>query len=82
MHFLVFQLWHFDLSLVKPPLAFYSLYVWNFGLDSPQINISKKPNGRFGLILHFWPLLQKHSKHYVSTRGGIFRVRTTNIEAL
>ena len=55
LHFLVFQLWHFDFSLIKAPLAFCSLYIWNFRLDSPQINISKEPSGRFGLILHFGP---------------------------
>ena len=58
LHFLVIQLWHFDFSLVKAPLVFCSLYIWNFGLDSPQINISKEPKGRFGLFSHFWPLSQ------------------------
>ena len=33
LHFLVFWLWHFDFSLVKVPLIFCSLYIWNFGLD-------------------------------------------------
>ena len=35
------------------------LYIMNFGLDSPQINTSKEPNGRFGPFSHFRPLLQK-----------------------
>ena len=56
LHFLVFQLWHFDFSLVKVPLAFCSLYIWNFWLDSPQIITSKESKGKFGLIMHFWPL--------------------------
>ena len=37
---------------------FFFLYIVNFGLDSPQINTSKEPNGRFGLFSHFPPLSQ------------------------
>ena len=49
----------FWFSLVKTPLAFFFfLYIVNFGLDSPQINTSKEPNGRFGLFSHFSPLSQ------------------------
>jgi len=78
LHFLVFQLWHFDFSLIKAPLAFCSLYIWNFGFDSPQINISKEPKGRFRLILNFWPLSQKRRQHFEklslsnmeNTKGG------------
>ena len=64
LHFRVFQLWHFGFSLIKAPLVLCSLYIWNFGLDSPQINISKEPKGRFGLILHFCPLLQNVPNNY------------------
>ena len=69
LYFLVFQVWHFDFSLVKAPIVFYSLYIWNFGFDSPQINTSKEPKGRFGLILHFWPLSQKHPWHFGESTG-------------
>ena len=62
LHFLVLQLWHFDFSFIKVLLAFCSLYIWNFGLNSPQMNISKEPNGRFGRILHFLSLSQKHPR--------------------
>ena len=34
--FFVFLLLAFLFSLVKAPLTFYSLYVWNFGLNSSQ----------------------------------------------
>ena len=50
----------FWFSLLKAPLAFCSLYIWNFGLDSSQINLFKEPKGRFGSFLHFRPLSQKH----------------------
>ena len=32
------------------------LYIVNFGLDSPPINTSKEPKGRFGPFSHFRPL--------------------------
>ena len=48
LHFFVFQLWHFDFFLIKTPLAFCLLYVWNFELDSPKINIPKEPWGDLG----------------------------------
>ena len=59
----------FWFSLVKAPLAFCSLYIWNFGLDSPQINTSKEPKGRFGPFLHFRPLSQKRPRHFGDSTG-------------
>ena len=71
LHFLVLQLWHFDFSLIKVLLPFCLLCIWNFGLNSPQINISKEPNGRFGLILHFWHLSQKRLRHNSNNREPV-----------
>ena len=62
MLFSALSLLAFWFSLVKVPLAFCSLYIWNFELDSPQINTSKEPKGRFGLFSHFRPLSQKRPR--------------------
>ena len=63
MLFLHFHYLAFWFSLVKAPLAFCSLYIWNFGLDSLQINTSKEPKGRFGPFSLFWPFSQKRPRH-------------------
>ena len=53
--FSTFLLLAFWFSLVKAPLAFV-LYIVNFGLNSPQINTSKEPKGRFRPFSYFRPL--------------------------
>ena len=53
--FFALSLLAFWFYLVKAPLAFCSLYIWNFGLDSPQINTFKEPKGRFGHSRIFGP---------------------------
>ena len=86
----------FWFSLVKVPLAFCSLYIWNFELDSPQINTSKEPKGRFGPFSHFRPLSQKRPRQHaipfytlyqpivfnISYAGTLFSWRSTRWRTL
>ena len=44
------------------------LYIVNFGLDSPPLNTSKEPKGRFGPFSHFRPLSQKCPWQQASNR--------------
>ena len=40
----------------------------NFGLDSPPINTSKEPKGRFGPFSHVRPLFQKRPRQQASNK--------------
>ena len=44
------------------------LYIMNFGLDSPPINTSKEPKGRFGPFSHVRPLFQKRPRQQASNK--------------
>ena len=46
----------------------------NFGLDSPQINISKEPKGRFEVILHFFALVTKCPQHILNSVYNFFYI--------
>ena len=82
MLFSALSLLAFWFSLVKAPLTFCSLYIWNFGLDSPQINTSKEPKGRFGPFSHFWPLSQKRPQQILKTLAPIYIYSNSFLELL
>ena len=73
-----FCYWHFHFSCWST-ISLCSLYIWNFGLDSPQIITSKEPKGRLGHSPIFGPCCKNIPENFYSIFKHLIRILTYHI---